>query len=104
LVATPFEDFDEVIRMANDTSYGLGAGVYTSNIDRAHAAATALQAGNIWVNCYGVLNPNLPFGGFKESGTGREMGDEGLEAFLETKSVYISLKDPRNTDSNTLGH
>ena len=91
VIATPFDDMDEVVALANDTNYGLGSGVFTSNLNRAHTVADRLRAGNVWVNCYGAMNPSMPFGGFKESGLGREMGDEGFAAFLETKSVYMSL-------------
>jgi acyl-CoA reductase-like NAD-dependent aldehyde dehydrogenase len=91
LVATPWNDWDDLIRVANDTRYGLGAGIFTSSLSKAHLTAERLQAGTIWVNSYGLMHPAMPFGGFKESGWGREMGTEGLEAFLEKKSVYMSL-------------
>lgn len=93
VVATPFDTFDEVVALANDTNYGLGAGIFTSSLDKAHTLASRLRAGNVWINCYGVTHPSMPFGGFKESGIGREMGDEGLKAFLESKAVYVSLGD-----------
>jgi acyl-CoA reductase-like NAD-dependent aldehyde dehydrogenase len=92
LVATPFDEFEEVVDMANDTRYGLGAGIFTRDINKAHNAARLIRAGSIWVNCYGVLHPNLPFGGFGESGLGREMGVHGLDAFLEAKSTFIKLQ------------
>jgi len=91
LVATPFDEFDEVIGYANDTDYGLGAGIFTRDLSKAHNAARSIRAGNVWVNCYGVLHPSLPFGGFGKSGLGREMGTEGIEAFLETKSTFMKL-------------
>lgn len=91
LVATPFDELEEVLQLANDTRYGLGAGVFSRDVNKVHYLADRLQAGNIWVNSYGTVHPALPFGGFKESGWGREMGMEGLEAFLEKKSVYIQL-------------
>ncbi len=91
VVATPFDDLDEVVSLANDTQYGLGAGIFTRSLSTAHILAERLRAGNVWVNCYGVMNPAMPFGGFKQSGIGREMGDEGFKAFLESKSVYINL-------------
>jgi phenylacetaldehyde dehydrogenase len=93
LVATPFDDMDELVRAANDTRYGLGAGVFTTDVNKTHFLADRIQAGNVWVNCYGVMHPSLPFGGFKESGWGRESGTEGLDAFLEQKSVVIRLKN-----------
>lgn len=91
VVATPFDDLDEVAALGNDTNYGLGAGIFTSNVGTAHRLAGKLRAGNVWVNCYGITHPAMPFGGFKESGLGREMGEEGFAAFLETKSVFIDL-------------
>lgn len=91
LVATPWEDLDDLIRLANDTRYGLGAGIFTTNLSTAHRVADRLQAGNVWVNTYGLMHPAMPFGGFKESGWGREMSTEGLEAFLEKKSVFMAL-------------
>ena len=75
VVATPFDDFEEVVALANDTNYGLGAGIFTSSLDKAHTLASRLCAGNVWINCYGVTHPTMPFGGYKESGIGREMGD-----------------------------
>lgn len=93
VVATPFDDIDEVAALGNDTDYGLGAGIFTSNLGTAHRLAGRLRAGNVWVNCYGVTHPAMPFGGFKESGLGRELGEEGFAAFLETKSVYIDLAE-----------
>lgn len=95
LVATPVDDLDEIIRLANDTRYGLGAGVYTTDVNKAHLVADRLQAGNVWVNCYGVMNPAMPFGGYKESGWGREQAAEGMAAYQETKSVYVQLKEPK---------
>lgn len=91
VVATPFDDFEEVVALANDSDYGLGSGVFTENLSTAHRMASRLRAGNVWVNCYGVMDPSMPFGGFKESGLGREMGDEGFAAFFESKSVYMKL-------------
>jgi len=91
LVATPWDDLDDLIKSANDTRYGLGAGIFTTHLSKAHRVAERLQAGNVWVNCYGSMHPTMPFGGFKESGWGREMGTEGLDAFLEKKSVFMSL-------------
>jgi acyl-CoA reductase-like NAD-dependent aldehyde dehydrogenase len=92
LVATPVDDLNEIIRIANDTRYGLGAGIFTNDVNRAHLIAERLQSGNVWVNCYGVVHPSMPFGGYKESGWGREMSAEGLDAFLETKSVFVQLR------------
>lgn len=91
LVATPFEDLAEIPVLANATNYGLGAGIYTTNINNAHKLAARIEAGNVWINCYGMLDAALPFGGYKESGWGRELGNEGLDAYLETKSVWMKL-------------
>jgi acyl-CoA reductase-like NAD-dependent aldehyde dehydrogenase len=92
LVATPMDSLDDITAAANDTRYGLGAGIFTRDVNKAHLVAEKLRSGNVWVNCYGVVHPSMPFGGFKESGWGREMAVEGLEAFLEKKSVFIQLK------------
>lgn len=91
VVAMPFEDTEELQQLANDTEYGLGAGIFTTSLSRAHRAAKLIRAGNVWLNCYGVLDKAMPFGGFRQSGWGREGGFEGLDAFLETKSVYSML-------------
>lgn len=86
-----FGGIDDVARLGNATTYGLGSGVYTSNLSTAHKAARLLDAGMVWVNCYGRTDKSLPFGGFKQSGWGRENGPEGLDAYLEQKAVYIKL-------------
>ncbi len=91
LTAMPFGGLNELEVLANDTDFGLGAGVFTSNISTAHRAAKLIRAGNVWINCYGILDRTMPFGGFKQSGWGRESGFEGIEPFLETKSVYAML-------------
>ena len=86
-----FDGIDDVRRLGNATSYGLGAGVYTRDVGKAHKAARLLDAGNVWVNCYGRTDKTLPFGGFKQSGWGRENGPEGMDAYLEKKAVYVRL-------------
>jgi len=91
LVAMPFDDVDEIPLLANATDYGLGAGVFTENVSTAHRVAKRIRSGNVWINCYSVLDNTMPFGGVKQSGWGRESGAEGLSAFLETKSVYTML-------------
>jgi len=91
LTAMPFDSLDEVESLGNDTEYGLGAGIFTSNVSTAHRAANVIRSGNVWVNCYGILDKAMPFGGFKQSGWGRESGFEGISPFLETKSVYTML-------------
>jgi phenylacetaldehyde dehydrogenase len=91
VAATPFDDPSEILQQANDTVYGLAAGVWTSNVSKAHKVAAALRAGTVWVNCYNVFDPALPFGGFKQSGWGREMSHNALECYTETKSVVVKL-------------
>jgi len=87
----PFKDFDEVLREANNIDYGLAAGLWTQDIRKAHKLAAALKAGTVWVNTYGPLDPASPFGGFKQSGMGREMGFHGIELYTEVKSVWVNL-------------
>lgn len=91
LVASPVDDLNELATEANATRYGLGAGIFTRDLSNAHRLANLIRAGNIWVNFYGGADKSLPFGGYKESGWGREGGEEGIEAFLEKKAVYIRL-------------
>ncbi len=86
-----FKTIDEVIERANRTNYGLMAGVLTKNIDTAFTFANAVEAGTVWVNCYNAAAVGQPFGGYKESGIGRELGEEGLSLYLETKTVAIKL-------------
>ena len=87
----PFREVDEAVRIANDTEYGLAAAVATSNVSTAHTLARKLRAGVVWVNTYSELDSTFPFGGFKQSGIGRELGDKSLESFTELKSVFIRL-------------
>jgi len=91
LCAMPFDDAAEIEQLAEHTQYGLAASIWTSDISIAHRLGRRLNAGAIWINCFGVFDPNLPFGGFKESCWGREMGQEGVEAFTEMKSVTVRL-------------
>jgi phenylacetaldehyde dehydrogenase len=91
VVATKFTDIDEVIAQGNDTPYGLSAGIWTKDVSKAHRVAERLQAGTVWVNCYNVLDAALPFGGYKQSGWGREHGHEVLDAYTQTKSVVIAI-------------
>jgi acyl-CoA reductase-like NAD-dependent aldehyde dehydrogenase len=91
LVATPYESLEEVARRANDTEYGLAAGIWTRDVSNAHKLASLLRAGSVYVNVWGTSDPAVPFGGYKSSGIGREHGREGLDAYLETKTVSVSL-------------
>jgi aldehyde dehydrogenase (NAD+) len=87
----PFKDMDEVIARANRTTYGLAAGVWTRDIKKAHAVANSMRAGTVWVNCYHVLDTRAPFGGYKQSGMGRELGEYGLQQYTEVKTVTVKL-------------
>jgi phenylacetaldehyde dehydrogenase len=89
--AIPFDSADEIITPANDTNYGLAAGVFTRDISKAHRTAKRLRAGTVWINTYHVFDAAMPFGGYKESGWGREMGHAVLNNYLETKSVVTAL-------------
>lgn len=91
VTAMPFEDMDDIARQANDSVYGLAAAVWTQNLSNAHKLARRLQAGNVWINCYNVFDAALPFGGYKQSGWGREMGKEAIDLYTETKSVTVQL-------------
>lgn len=86
-----FKTIEEAIERANRTNYGLAAGVLTKNIDTAFTFANFVEAGSVWVNCYNASFINAPFGGYKESGIGRELGEEGLNLYLETKTVSVKL-------------
>jgi phenylacetaldehyde dehydrogenase len=87
--AIPYDDERELLAGANDSRYGLAAGIWTKDVAKAHRLASGLRAGTVWVNCYNVFDAGLPFGGYKESGWGREMGAQALELYTETKAVCI---------------
>ena len=91
LVAAPFTDLDAIAKVANESEYGLGAGIWTRDISKAHALAKKLRAGTVWINCYNVFDAALPFGGYKQSGWGREMGHEVLNNYTEVKAVTTLL-------------
>lgn len=86
-----FDNWDELIQRANNTFYGLAAGLWTKDVAKVHDFARRVRAGTVWVNCYDVFDAAAPFGGFKMSGQGRELGEEGLRAYTESKTVTISL-------------
>ncbi|WP_374719004.1 aldehyde dehydrogenase family protein [Parageobacillus toebii] len=91
VAAMPFDDIDDLVKKANDSIYGLAAGVWTQDLKKAHLIAHKLQAGTVWVNCYNVFDAASPFGGYKQSGIGREMGSYALENYTEVKSVWINM-------------
>ncbi|KAJ6541703.1 NAD-dependent aldehyde dehydrogenase [Mycena capillaripes] len=90
-VVIKFDDEDDIVRQANDTLYGLAAGVFSQDIDRAIRTAHRIQAGTVWVNCFHNFAPNIPFGGYRQSGIGREMGEYALEHYTNVKAVHINL-------------
>jgi len=93
VVAMPFKTVDEVIERANNSPFGLAAGVWTENLKTAHQIANRLKAGSVWINCYNLTDPASPFGGYKQSGFGREMGSYALNNYTEVKSVWVDLND-----------
>jgi phenylacetaldehyde dehydrogenase len=92
VTAMPFEQFDdELVQQANNSMYGLAAGIWTRDVSKAHGLAARLKAGSVWINCYNIFDAALPFGGYKQSGWGREMGEAVLDNYTETKAVTIRL-------------
>ncbi|WP_127599126.1 aldehyde dehydrogenase family protein [Nitratireductor alexandrii] len=91
LVAIPFEDLNEVTEMANDSPYGLGASIWSHDLNKIHRLIPKIKAGTVWVNCHNMIDPALPFGGFKHSGIGREMGRAVIDMYTETKSVCMAI-------------
>jgi aldehyde dehydrogenase (NAD+) len=86
-----FKDTNDLVRRANNTNFGLAAAVWTRDVAKAHCFAKEVRAGTVWVNCYDVFDAGAPFGGFKQSGLGRELGEAGLDAYTESKTVTVSL-------------
>jgi phenylacetaldehyde dehydrogenase len=91
VAAIPFSDPAEVMVKANDSTYGLAAGIWTKDVSKAHRKAAQLRAGTVWINCYNVFDAAMPFGGYKQSGWGREMGHDALEMYTETKAVCTAI-------------
>lgn len=87
----PFKDETDAVLQGNDTTYGLAAAVWTNDVSRAHKVARKLKAGTVWVNCYNVIDPISPFGGYKQSGIGRELGKHSVDLYTQIKSVYVKL-------------
>ncbi|TMA99037.1 MAG: aldehyde dehydrogenase family protein, partial [Deltaproteobacteria bacterium] len=87
----PFKDEHDAVLQGNDTTYGLAAGIWTRDVSKAHRVARALRAGTVWINCYNVFDPAAPFGGYKESGYGRELGRYALDLYTQVKSVWLKI-------------
>ena len=91
LAVLAFDDFEQGVKLANQSMYGLAAGIWTKDIQKAHRAARAIRAGTVWINCYNFYDSGAPFGGFKASGFGRDLGREAVEGYVETKTVWVGL-------------
>ena len=86
-----FDDLDEVIEQANNNAYGLAAAVWTRDVKTAHSVSRRLKAGTVWINTYGLMDAALPFGGYKSSGFGRELGAHAMEHYTELKTVWLNM-------------
>jgi phenylacetaldehyde dehydrogenase len=93
LVSAPFDDVDEAVALANASPYGLAAAIYSRDLNRVHGLVPKLRAGNVYVNAHSTIDPAMPFGGFKESGFGKDLGAEQLDSLMETKAVWITLNE-----------
>jgi acyl-CoA reductase-like NAD-dependent aldehyde dehydrogenase len=89
--AIPFKDENDAVLQGNDTTYGLAAAVWTKDFSRAHKVARKLKAGTVWINTYGMIDPISPFGGYKQSGFGRELGRHSIELYTQIKSIWAKL-------------
>jgi len=96
LCVIPFDSDDEAVKIANDSIYGLGGGVWSKNLDRAHAVAAQMRTGTVWVNDYHMITPDQPFGGYKQSGVGRELGDYGFNEYRQVKHVWTNTSTDRS--------
>ena len=92
LATLTFDGVEEAIELANDSMYGLAAAVWTSDVKKAHYVASRLKAGTVWINTYNLYDPASPFGGYKESGYGRDLGRHALEQYTQVKSVWVNLR------------
>jgi aldehyde dehydrogenase (NAD+) len=91
LAVLNFDDIDQVVEMANRNQYGLAAAVWTRDVKKAHTISRQLKAGTVWINTYGLLNAALPFGGYKQSGFGRELSMHAIEHYTELKVVWLNM-------------
>src|SRR5690606_12424436 len=91
VTVTTFKDDSEALALANGTDYGLGSGLWTSNLSRAHKMAASIRAGMVWINSYKRVNPGSPFGGMGLSGYGRDMGFEAMEGYTDAQSVWVNV-------------
>jgi acyl-CoA reductase-like NAD-dependent aldehyde dehydrogenase len=92
----PFDSDDEAVKIANDSIYGLGGGVWSTNTDRAHGIAAQMRTGTVWVNDYHMITPGQPFGGYKQSGIGRELGEYGYNEYRQVKHIWTNTSGSKD--------